>query len=299
MDIQQLEELLVSIGYDKQKRVSGKKVAVLINGNRVEALEHIKKSIKGSVYDKTPGSDSSSGRVKIKGFEVLAKPASKQGTASAGVENEVILVEKINKITKKKNPVNVVFKGKNKKYTINGCVKAEQVGADTSGRKKADVVLIDVDGVKYPISVKKDNAETWESADSYFGATAEAIIKKAIRAKKTKLVSEGSFFKIEPNIAVEATAEEKKNVVFGSDIAKNGAVITKTFSSTSFELEGDTLHIECSHIITKLADVTGDKDVYFLMRNDKTRKSIKQYPGIRVLASYKKRINKNVVIVSR
>jgi hypothetical protein len=39
--------------------------------------------------------------------------------------------------------------------------------------------------------------------------------------------------------------------------------------------------------------------VMFLIRNDKTRKSIKKYPGIRVLASYKKRINRNVAVVQR
>jgi hypothetical protein len=48
-----------------------------------------------------------------------------------------------------------------------------------------------------------------------------------------------------------------------------------------------------------MKDVKGDKDVYFLIRNDKTRKSIREYPGIRILAAYKKRINKNVVIVDR
>jgi hypothetical protein len=57
--------------------------------------------------------------------------------------------------------------------------------------------------------------------------------------------------------------------------------------------------VTVSNIITKLEHVHGDKDVFFLIRNDKTRKSIKEYPGIRVLASYKKRINKNVIVVER
>ena len=47
------------------------------------------------------------------GFSILAKPASKQGSASAGVENELIVVNTINNIAKT-GPINVVFKGKNK-----------------------------------------------------------------------------------------------------------------------------------------------------------------------------------------
>jgi hypothetical protein len=299
MNINIVEELLKSIGYDNQKRISVKKVAVLVDKSRIDALKHINKSIKNSIYDESPSSDSSVGRVVIQGIQILAKPASKQGSASAGVENESIVVNNINNITKNKNPINVTFKGKNKSYIVHGCVKAEQVGGDTSGRKKADILLFDLNGKKYPISIKKDDAETWESADSYFSAEAEKIIQAAINKKKTKLIYEGSYYKIEPNIAVRANSTEKKNVVFGSDLETDGAVVTKTFSTSSFKIKDDNMTIECTNIITEIKDVKGDKDVFFLIRNDKTRKSIKKYPGIRVLAAYKKRINKNVVVLDR
>ena len=180
-----------------------------------------------------------------------------------------------------------------------GCIEAKSVGADTTGRKKADIVLKDKNNNLYPISIKKDDAETWESADNYFSAEAKTIIQKAVNENKTKLLAESTYFKIEPNIAVKATVEEKKQVVFGSDLENKGAVVTKTFVSNSFKQEEDTLIIECTHVITSLDDVKDDEDVYFLIRNDKTRKSIKEYPGIRVLAVYKKRINPNVVVLSR
>lgn len=298
MTYDRLVEILFSLGYTNIKKMSSKKLAVLIDTNRVETLEKINKSISGSIYDKRPTSESSVGKIQISGFSILAKPASKQGSSSAGVENEEIVVNAINKRTKT-GPINVVFIGKNKKFAVISCSKAERVGGDTSGRKKADIVLIDSKNKKYPISIKKDDAETWESADSYFGPIASNIIKKAIKDKKTKLINEGSYFKIEPNIAVTATTVEKRDVVFGSDLEKDGAIITKTFNSSSFKDDGDTLLIDCSHIITTLTDVKGDKDVYFLIRNDKTRKSVKDYPGIRVLAAYSKRINKNVIIVKR
>lgn len=297
--IETVISLLVSAGYDKVKKISANKIAVLTEENRIDVLKNINKKIKGSIYDKTPSSESSVGKIKIGNFSILAKPAGRQGAASAGVGNEKFLVDTVNKFIKKLGSLNVIFKAGGKTFKIKNCVSISSVGADTAGRKKADVVLTNKLGTKFPISIKKDDAEMWESADSYFSEEAKQIIDKAVKAKQTKLVSQGSYFIIEPNIAVTATRTEKKDVVFGSDLSKNGAVITKTFSKDDFELKGETLYVDVSNIITELSDVKGDKDVYFFIRNDKTRKSIKEYPGIRVIAAYKKRINKNVAIVKR
>lgn len=291
---------LKSMGYGNIKLLSSTRFAVLTNENRVKALEKIQKGIPGSIYDSNPSSVSSVGMVKINNFNVLAKPASRQGAASAGVGNENLLVDTINNYTKT-GPINVIFKGYNKSYKIVGCKGAKSVGADTAGRKKADVVLFDKKNNNYPISIKKDDAETWESADSYFSNEARRILIETIDVGKAKLLpQEGNYFMIEPNIAVKAKDSEKKDVVFGSDILNDGAVITKTFNSNSFKLDDSgNLVIDVSHIITDMSDVKGDKDVYFLIRNDKTRKSIKDFPGIRILAAYKKRINKNVLVVDR
>ena len=295
--IETLITVLAANGYDSVKVITQKKVAVLTDKNRVTALEDIQKRLNGQ-YDSTPSSESSVGRVNVQGYQILAKPAGKQGTASAGVGNENYLIDMINHATKT-GPINVVFKAANKTFTVAGCISAESVGTDTAGRKKADVILKDSQNNRIPISIKKDDAETWESADSYFSKTAKDIIEKAVASKKTKIVDNKTFFSIQPNIAVPATLTEKKAVVFGSDLLPNGAVVTKTFASSSFSQVEDVMTISVSNIITKLEEVKGDKDVFFLIRNDKTRKSIKEYPGIRVLASYKKRINANVVIVER
>lgn len=295
--VETLITVLAANGYDSVKVLTQKKVAVLTDKNRVSTLEDIQKKLNGQ-YDPTPSSESSVGRVNVQGYQILAKPSGKQGKASAGVGNEDFLVDMINEATKT-GPINIVFKAPNREFTIVGCVSASGVGTDTAGRKKADVVLKDSNNKVYPISIKKDDAETWESADSYFGQYAKTILEKAVAAKKVKIVDHKTYFSIEPNIAVPATLNEKKAVVFGSDLLPAGAVITKTFASSSFSQDGDVMTIQVSHIITKLEEVKGDKDVFFLIRNDKTRKSIKEYPGIRVLASYKKRINKNVVVVER
>jgi len=293
-----LTAVLQSMGYNNVIKKSSTRFIILTNDNRVSVLENIKSKIPNSIYDRSPSSTSSVGQVKVDSFIIIAKPARRQGSASAGVENEKILVDTINNLITT-GPVNVVFIAPNKKYSILGCTAAVSVGADTANRKKADVVLIDSKKKEYSISIKKDNAETWESADTYFNKEAKYIIEKAVSQGITSLVSRGSYFTLDPNIAVRATDKEKQAVVFGSDIGDTGAIISKSFSASSFKIDGDTLTVECSNIITKLSEVTGDKDVFFLMRNDSTRKSIKEYPGIRILASYKKRINKNVKVLDR
>ena len=201
---------LADIGYPEVKKMTDKKVAVLTDKNRVATLEEIQIKLHGE-YDPTPSSESSVGRVKIQQFQILAKPASKQGKASAGVGNEDYLIDYINEVTKT-GPINVVFKSGDDAFVVNGCTKAVSVGTDTAGRKKADVLLHNNKGIIYPISIKKDDAETWESADSYFSALAKQIIDKAIAAEKTKLVKHTSYYTIEPNIAVKATLQEKKAV---------------------------------------------------------------------------------------
>lgn len=290
---------LTSLGYTNIKQITRSKLAILTNDNRIDVLIDISSKLAGAVYDQTPKSDSSAGRVNYKGVMILAKPASRQGVASAGVTNEYTLVAAINKHTAS-GPINIRFEAKNKNYEVLGCVEAQPVGGDTAGRKKADIVLIDFRGKHYPISIKKDNAEIWESADSYFGEQALTIINQALSRDEINMQEERGIYKISPNIAVEATKQEKNDVVFGSDIEPNGCVITKSFSSRDFKLDDENLTIQVSHIITSLRDVERtDKDVFFLIRNDKTRKSIKQYPGIRVLAVYRTRIGRTVKVLKR
>lgn len=296
--IENVIALVGSAGYTNIKKISRNRIAILTEENRIDVLKSLNKKISGSIYDTNP-SGSSVGKLKIGNFVVLVKPAGKQGSASAGVSNETFLVDTVAKILEKLGSVNIHFKAGSKTFKIANCNSVTSIGATTSGRKKADVLFSNRANIKYRVSIKKDDAEMWESADSYFREEAKKIIDKAINEDKAKLVSQGSYYTIEPNIAVASTRKEKIDVVFGSDLTQNGAVITKTFSKDDFELKDEILIIHVSDIITELFEVKGDKDVYFLIRNDKTRKSIKEYPGIRILAVYKKRINKNVVVVER
>ena len=297
-DINGLISYLNGLGYKKVSQLTKNKVAILTEENRIDVLQNVA-TRSGGKYDPTPLAQSSVGQVTIGNFVVLAKPLKKQGIGSVGLGNEKVLVDTINKACSK-GPVNLVFyQTASKIYRINGCIGAESVGRDTANRKKADVILTDQRGNKFPISVKKDNAEIWESADSYYGDKALQAIEIAIKTRKTTMSRQKGYYKIEPNIAIKATPTEMRNVVFGSDILTGrGAIITKTYSSTSFVQKGDTLTIKVTDIITNMADIGADKKVYFLIRNDKTRRTFDDFPGIRVLAVYKSRINKQIELIN-
>jgi hypothetical protein len=297
-DMKTLITYLQDLGYTNVSKITNKKVAILTEENRVDVLENVAKK-SGGKFDRNPRQESSVGMVMIGTFTILAKPARKQGGGSAGLSNEQMLVDTINNLCKK-GPINVVFReSPTKKYIVRGCILAKAVGRKVSNRRKADVYVIDIKGNAFPLSIKQDDAEIWESADTYYAASAMKAINEALKQQKVSMVPQSNYFTIEPNIAVKATTAETRDVVFGSDIAQQkGAIITKTFSKGSFTQSGDTVTIQVTDIITKMSDVDSDKQVYFLIRNDKTRRTIDRYPGIRVLAVYKKRINKNVVVIT-
>ena len=302
LDEPTLLSVFKSLGFDKTKKYSSKRMAVLVDGPgkmRSKALGDIEAALKdyGAVWDKSPVSVSSLGMVKAGPFSILAKPASRQGGMSAGLENEEALVKAVNTLAADQpEGINVKFVGSGAgEFLVKGVTKAISAGADTKGRKKSDVNLITTGG-NVPISIKKDNAQYWESADSYYGASAAEKLKELEAAGEVEMVDKGGYYNVVPNIAVPASAAEVIDVVFGSDILGNGAVIKKSFSDSDFVYDAETniLTVASTYIITDPSHVTGDYSVWFLIRNDKTRKSVPGYPGIRVLAAYEKRINTNV-----
>jgi hypothetical protein len=292
---------LEKLGYDNIKKLSSRRFAVLIDGPgsaRLEALEKIENELQshGAVWDKSPSSGSSMGMIKLGNISILAKPASKQGAGSAGLGNESILVDVVNDHIHEFGSLNVEFIGPGAgSFLVKDVTEAVSAGSNTAGRKKSDVNLITAAG-KVPISIKKDNAVYWESADSSYGHKAATKINELLESGEIEMIDKGGYYNIVPNIAIQATPQETSDVIFGSDILGTGAVVKKTFTTGSFSYdEGkNTLTVQSTYIITDISHVTGDYSVWFLIRNDKTRKSVPGYPGIRVLAAYEKRINSNV-----
>jgi hypothetical protein len=63
--------------------------------------------------------------------------------------------------------------------------------------------------------------------------------------------------------------------------------------------DGDMLYVYVTQIIDKISDLKGKDDIFFLIRNDSSRKGSKIRPGLRVLAVKGTRINKNVKVVTK
>jgi hypothetical protein len=306
----ELMTTLKKLGFHDVKELSSTKYAILVANTsiRVPSLTKIQNAFKGKYtvkFDKSTNLSSIGHLVIDNTFLVTAKPKNRQGTASAGVDNEVMMVQEINDAIKDSDnrSITLIFKEGGKAFKIPDVKEAIRAGADTAGRKKSDVNI--VSGNKsIPISLKKDNAENWESADSYWGQIARQYVDAAVENGDVKLEQEGKVYKIVPNLAVKSTKEEKTNVVFGSDILPGkGAVIKKTFSKSDFKFDGknNILTINVTEIIRSLADIEGSpSDVWFLIRNDKTRLgSPIGYPGLRVLAVYASRVNNNVKKMNR
>lgn len=306
----ELLSTLKKLGFHDTKELSSTKFAILVASTsvRVPSLTKIQNAFKGKYavkYDKSTNLSSIGHLIIDNNFLVTAKPKNRQGTASAGVDNEVMMVKEINNAIKDSDDrsITLIFKEGGKSFKILDVREAIGAGADTAGRKKSDVNI--VSGKKIiPISLKKDNAENWESADSYWGQLARRYVDAAVENGDVKLEKEGKVYKINPNLAVKSTKEEKTNVVFGSDILPGkGAVIKKTFAKPDFKFDGknNILTISVTEIIRSLADIEGSpSDVWFLIRNDKTRLgSPIGYPGLRVLAVYASRVNNNVKKMNR
>ena len=293
-----LISIVGGLGYTKIKKKSSFRFNVLIDGNRLDAMQKMEAAIKmvypHAHWDENAG-DSSIGAIVIDRYMVGASPASKQGKASAGLANEHTLFKMIEEITAG-GPMHIVFKAGSKEFRVEDVAGYRDAGRDTGGRKKADIVLITKDNKEIPISLKKDKAEMWESADSYWWKEAKSIVDAEEKKGTVKREPFKNVFRLTPNLAKKADSREAKSVVFGNDILPNGCVLEKTFTGR-YNIVDNTAFIDVTKIVTSLSDLKGDYEIYFLIRNDSSRKGSKIYPGLRVLAVKKTRINKNVRVV--
>ncbi len=301
MTISDIEKRLRKIGFKKFKKESSKTISILVEGNRIDALEKVEKDFSdmNAKYDPNKGS-SSIGAVVADKFTIKARPASKQGKNSAGLGNEDAMINGIEQFTKG-GPITVCITDGRKKYEYKNVIGVEEVGRDTTNRKKADVRLKIKGGKKIPISIKKDNAEIWESADSYYAPTAKRIVDRE-EARGTIVIEEKNrISSMQPNLAIKTTNLEKRDVVFGSDLLNKGFVVVRSFRGSDFEVssDGNMLYVYVTQIIDKISDLKGKDDIFFLIRNDSSRKGSKIRPGLRVLAVKGTRINKNVKVVTK
>lgn len=230
-------------------------------------------SLGGIVFDDSP-------------IAIVVKDVGKQGDNSAGVANEIELASFIESIVEKYGTADVTFEDpRGKRMTIKNCTNVDVKGRDTAERKKADVVLQSSKG-QLPISIKKLDADMWESADSLFGAKAKEILmnlqkQNVINLKKFRDDAGREYYALSKEIVVEPTEQEAMNAIFGSDLNPKGGVVIQTFKPEHYVQTDNQVTVQCHAVITKKEDIPESHLMVWLIRNNKDRNN--PLPGLRTL----------------
>lgn len=320
-----IESVLKKAGYGDLK-VSGNKIGVLVqipDGEKKDQfrsaiLQEILGLMKQSFPQSQPSLSMDPRLSSIGGIEfvdspvkILVKDSGIQGDQSAGVANEIEMASLLQSVIGRYGSVNVTFVDpRGKTLVINDCNSVDVAGRDTGGRKKADVVLQSPER-SLPISIKKLNAEAWESADNLFGKKARGIIDKLVKDKQVKLqklekTRNGSpVYALSKEIVVEPTEEEAMNAIFGSDLNPRGGVVIQTFKPEHFVQTGQDVTIEAHAVIASKADIPESHLMVWLLRNDSNRNSTSLgLPGIRIMGvtltrGIGKKGTKDVILVDK
>jgi len=284
------------------KKINSKSVKILVPRPERKAYANRIDQIEDFTYDvNMPGS--SIGGIKYKdNIKFSLKPIGAQGRASAGTENEDVLVNEVKKYLAE-GAKNIIFKGTNQDYTTKNIKEIKDVGYDTASGKKADVILI---GDKnYPISIKQDNAGFWESSDTRYK---ELVLKLSEKIKKRDFAPELTYIpfkdedgnirkginqmwnekenkKVTGIIVTDLPDNEENSIIFGSD---NAVIIYKTYTPQDFELKGENLFVSVNKILTDLKQIEEfDLEPVVNIRKDVTRRAT---GGIRATVQPKNKI---------
>lgn len=289
-----VESILRTGGYE-QFKINGNKINVLVqipdgqkkNEFRKLVLDEILQLLQKQMADQNPQFSNDPGLSSLGGIvfpdspvTIVVKDTGKQGDQSAGVANELELASILQSAIEEYGVVTVTFKDpRGKKMSIRNCTNVEVAGRDTADRKKADVVLTSARG-SLPISIKKMDADMWESADNMFGERARKVLDKLIADGEVELkqVSErkmksGSVpvYALSKEIVMEPTEEEALNAIFGSDLNPKGGVVVQTFKPEHFVQDGDHITVDCHAVIANSSDIPESHLMVWLLRNDSTR----------------------------
>jgi hypothetical protein len=297
-----VQQILAQNGYTDLK-INGNLIAVLVqvpDGQIKEAFRHkvlldlveIINAANPDVQARySPYQPSSIGHVEFwqSKVKIVVKDKGVQGDKSAGVANEIELAGIIQSVIEKYGSANITFvDNRGKSLTINNCNQVDISGRDVKGRKKSDVVLVSPDR-NLPISIKKLNAEAWESADTMFGKKARAIIDNLTDAgivklnKTEKSPDWAPIFELSKEIVVEPTEEEAMAAIFGSDLNPKGGIVIQTFRPEHFIQDANQVKVECHAVITNKAEIPESHLMVWLIRNDSSRNSTELgIPGIRI-----------------
>ena len=291
---QDVESVLRAGGYEDFK-MNGNKINVLVqipdgqkkNEFRSAVLKEILAMLQHELADHNPQYSSDPGISSLGGVvfgdspvTVVVKDTGKQGEGSAGVANELEMASIIQSVVESYGSADITFKDpRGKKMTIRNATTVHVAGRDTADRKKADVVISSPKG-DLPISIKKLDADMWESADNMFGERARKILDKLVAEGVVELRKIGTrkmrtgtvpVYELSKEIVMEPTPEEALNAIFGSDLNPKGGVVIQTFKPEHFKQEKNKIEVDCHAVITNEKEIPESHLMVWLLRNDSTR----------------------------
>jgi hypothetical protein len=315
-----IEQIAQQAGFET--RASGNKLSVMAQipdgAKKNEFRKAIFRDLLSTFLQKAPdlepfvGVDAKISSLGFIGFKndntkVVVKDLGVQGEKSAGVANEAELASLLQSMVEKYKSIDVEFRDpRGKTLTLNNVTEVEMVGKDVKERKKADVVLKS-DTKRLPVSLKKLDAETWESADTMFGKKAREIIDDLVDkgVVELKKLPGDDGYALSKEIVVEPTEEEAMNAVFGSDINPEGGIVIQTFKPEHFVQEENKITIECHAVIKTKEDIPESHLMVWLIRNNAGRLSKSLgIRGLRPMASVLTRAigrrgDKDVILVDK
>jgi hypothetical protein len=284
---------------------------VLVPGNQrlafVDKIENIKTNTdKEFEFNSTPTSFSSIGYFMYGKSKFGIKPSNKQGDKSAGLDNESTFVNTINSLLID-GPKDIKITGNENSVVYKNITQTKGTGRSTSDYSKSDVNFFDGETDKGGLSLKKDNAIYWESADVRFSKEVKNLVNAIIDGKLGPEISYEPLKdfkgKSDPDIirmynkkdnkpiagivVKDLPEQDIKQVIFGND---NVPVAIRTWKPSDFEVVGNTIIANATKLYIDLKDVEKDKALPILnIRHDKTRRSTR---GLRALLQTEKSLYK-------
>ena len=297
---------------DSDFKDSGLNFYILTPGSqRLEFVDKIENIDTGTdkkfEFNSTPTSFSSIGFFMYGQSKFGIKPGEKQGGKSAGLDNEEIFVNNINSLLED-GPKDVKIVAGDKVVTFDNVTQVIGTGLSTGEYSKSDANFYDGNKDLGGVSLKKDNAIYWESADVRFKDEVKNLLNAIISGSLGDEVSYVSLKDTKGNpdpdiirmynkkedkpiagvIVDDLPETEVEQVIFGND---NVPVLIKTWRPSDFKLEGDTIIVNATKIYKTLEDVEKDNALPVLnIRHDKTRRSSR---GLRALLQTAKSLYKD------
>jgi len=314
--LQRLVEKLETFGV---VRVDGKRIKVCIpskcRNDRVQVLQQVSDNFQdfSAVLMNDMPSYSSIGYVQIQDFRISVKSLPQQSSMSPGVPNEHVLAQKINKYIKESGTINLIFLSDKNRICYENVMNCRLTENRKSrkGRNKADMI-VETQQNNYAVSIKQDDAERWESADTSHGTVALQQLQKALDEQKTRLLpvldkngapmvrKDGrTVMRLENELFWCMEENQAKKTIFGDDVCNGGAVVFNTFNDSHFSYNStdSSLTVACDRVYTTDGSIDAQDHPYWIIRNDVTRNCRKLgIPGLRIESVFKSRIKYGVEV---